>query len=136
MSFYDYMHHGTREDNWMTRFLSNKEIGTIYEIDFLKAKKVLKTKCLVGFVSKLEKSMKRFEKYFHWNDNGKKDETCFKELIEFGENANKNNKYMLDNESEIKSVEGEIVNRNYFDLKLFEYAKNELFNEQEAYIYG
>ena len=38
------MHYATHEDNWMNRFLSNKEIGAIYKVDFLTAKKALKTK--------------------------------------------------------------------------------------------
>ena len=58
----------------------------------------------------------------------------FKELIKFGENANANNQYVLDNKSEIKEMESELVKRNHFEIKIFEYAKNELFREQETYV--
>ena len=81
-----YLNHGLKENNWMTRFLSDKETGEVYEYDLDVAKKVLKEKCLIGFLYNLEESMKRFEKYFHWNDT--KNEKCFNDLIEFSENAN------------------------------------------------
>lgn len=132
MSFETYINHGIKEDNWITRFLSNKETGTIYEYDYNIAKKVLKDKCLVGFLYNLEESMKRFEKYFHWNI---KNEKCFNDLIEFGENANSiHDSLSSDMFSKNVNMTKDLEHRNFFDLKLYDYAKNELFKEQEAYI--
>ena len=128
-----YLNHGLKENNWMTRFLSDKETGEVYEYDLDVAKKVLKEKCLIGFLYNLEESMKRFEKYFHWNDT--KNEKCFNDLIEFSENANSIHQNSISSSSEITvNVTKDLVNRNFFDLKLCDYAKNQLFQEQEVYI--
>lgn len=62
------------ENNWLTRFLSNKVGGRLSREDVLLAKEIIKTKCLVGLYDDMEVSMARFQRYFGWNAEEEEDE--------------------------------------------------------------
>ena len=54
------------ENNWMTRQLSNQLGGDLTEENLSRANEVVRTKFLVGLMTKVEASMSRFEKFFRW----------------------------------------------------------------------
>ena len=66
MTMEQYAKSGHIENNWMTRFLVNKPGGTLGRGDMLLAKRIIKTKCLVGLYEDIEVSLSRFVRFFGW----------------------------------------------------------------------
>lgn len=85
------------ENNWMTRYLSNQLGGELTEENLQQAMNVVKTKFLVGLMTKIEESMSRFEKFFRWtyHVNPWVQEECRERLMSGGSNSNKANKKPL-----------------------------------------
>jgi len=57
------------EENWMVRRMTNNlqiEGKDVTEVDLLKAKEILRQKCIIGLYSKMDESISRFEKMFGW----------------------------------------------------------------------
>ncbi len=122
------------ENNWMTRQLSNKLGGELTDDDLKSAMEVIRSKMLVGLMSKIEPSMTRFEKFFRWtyHVNPANQEICRERLMGGGSNSNKANKKPL---AEGDEAWGLLALQNNFDLQLYEYIEK-LFDEQEAFVTG
>ena len=122
------------ENNWMTRQLSNQISGDLSEENLRNAMEVIRSKMLVGLMSKIEPSMTRFEKFFRWtyHVNPTNQETCRERLMGGGSNSNKANKKPLGEEDE---AWGLLALQNNFDLQLYDYIEK-LFDEQEAFVTG
>ena len=55
------------ENNWLTRQLSNQQLGTLLTSEHLEiAKGLLKHKFLIGKVDNMHESFERFKMYFNW----------------------------------------------------------------------
>merc|ERR1712157_159133 len=91
------------------------------------AKEILKTKCLIGLLSRKQESLERFQAYFGWSKLAKKSGVaeCEERLLGWGW-SNKNKHPEVDINSEAYHL---IRTKNELDIKLYEYAI-ELFDEQ------
>ena len=122
------------ENNWMTRQLSNQLGGELTDGDLQSAMEVIRSKTLVGLMSKIEPSMTRFEKFFRWTYrvNPANQEICRERMMGGGSNSNKANKKPL---AEGDEAWGLLALQNNYDLQLYAYIEN-LFDEQEAFVTG
>jgi len=108
------------ENNWMTRFLTNKMGGELTADDEALAKEILKTKCLVGLLSKKTESMRRFKLYYGWKaqDHDGSNEDCEDKLFHWGwSGINKHE--MIQEGSDTWNA---LKEQNAFDVRLYEYA--------------
>ena len=136
MTLEEYIKSPYVEDNWMVRVLSNEREDELKDEHLDLAKQILGRKCIVGFADDFEESIRRFVKYFHWEESKSKEEVeeCKEELhvaklVESGDftEAPHNNKDELGDE--VKAI---LREKNKFDLKLYEYARG-LYNTQSLY---
>lgn len=120
------------EDNWMVRFLTNEMSGNVYDRHLDLAKEVLESKCLVGIMEDFTASMKRFDRYFGWSeidfggpvsmtDRG----TCVARVIKHPDNAHPHPK--LDEDGEVWNL---LLDKNKYDLALYEYARHLFYDAQ------
>uniref|UniRef100_A0A7S2H6D2 Sulfotransferase domain-containing protein n=1 Tax=Helicotheca tamesis TaxID=374047 RepID=A0A7S2H6D2_9STRA len=112
-----------QETNFMVRMLINNHVDPITEADFENAKEILHAKVLVGLVSKMEESVNRFDTYFGWNENEKREE-CLDHWVRNGTNKNTHKKLREGSEAWKK-----LERMNDYDVRLYEYAV-QLFEEQ------
>ena len=112
------------ENNWMTRFLSNKMAGELTMDDEAVAKEILRTKALIGLLERKHESLRRFQLFFDWNAA---DEECDEKLLNWGWSG-KNHYSPVQEGSE---VWGLLMEQNTFDMRLYDYAKI-LFDEQAS----
>eukprot|EP00580_Thalassiosira_gravida_P006878 CAMPEP_0201627284 /NCGR_PEP_ID=MMETSP0493-20130528/2455_1 /ASSEMBLY_ACC=CAM_ASM_000838 /TAXON_ID=420259 /ORGANISM="Thalassiosira gravida, Strain GMp14c1" /LENGTH=803 /DNA_ID=CAMNT_0048097643 /DNA_START=122 /DNA_END=2533 /DNA_ORIENTATION=- len=122
------------ENNWMTRQLSNQLGGQLTEDHLRRAMEVVRTKFLVGLMSKIEHTMARVEKFFRmtYHVNPTNQEACRERLMSGGSNSNAFNKKPV--------AEGDpawdlLARQNNFDLPLYKYIEK-LFDEQAAFVQG
>ncbi|KAL9182595.1 hypothetical protein ACHAXT_013247 [Thalassiosira profunda] len=122
------------ENNWMTRQLSNQLGGELTEENLQRAMEVVRTKFIVGLMSKIEPSMVRFEKFFRWTYrvNPPNQEACRERLMTGGANSNKKNKKPLEEGDPAWDL---LAQQNIFDLQLYAYIE-QLFEEQEQFVEG
>ena len=120
------------EDNWMVRFLTNQMSGNVYDRHLDLAKEVLESKCLVGIMEDFSASIKRFDRYFGWSqidfggpvsmtDRG----TCVARVIQHPDNAHPHPK--VDEDGEVWNL---LLQKNRFDLALYEHARHLFYNVQ------
>ncbi|KAL3804694.1 hypothetical protein HJC23_008509 [Cyclotella cryptica] len=114
------------ENNWMVRFLTNKRAGALSWHDLEAAKEVFGRKCLVGLVDKAEESIRRYERFFHWD----------KRISDLSqkENCLKNTLSKHDKRQEHPTYDGSeawelLRKKNEYDVLLYEYAEN-LYSQQ------
>eukprot|EP00543_Licmophora_paradoxa_P000053 CAMPEP_0202449388 /NCGR_PEP_ID=MMETSP1360-20130828/8121_1 /ASSEMBLY_ACC=CAM_ASM_000848 /TAXON_ID=515479 /ORGANISM="Licmophora paradoxa, Strain CCMP2313" /LENGTH=394 /DNA_ID=CAMNT_0049067291 /DNA_START=62 /DNA_END=1246 /DNA_ORIENTATION=- len=123
------------ENNWMVRQLSNTLGGEINDSHLALAKDVVRRKVLVGLMTKLDESMTRFEKFFHWkyHVNPPNQEVCRERLTKGGSNSNSKNKKEKPKPGD--ATWEALTAQNTLDIQLYEYIE-ELFQEQAALVEG
>lgn len=124
------------ENNWMTRMLSDQLTGNLSEENLRVAMETVRTKILVGLMSKMEPSMARFEKLFQWTFrvDPSAQEECRQHMVSgAGSNSNtKNKREMPQPGDEAWEL---LAHQNNFDIQLYEYIEW-LYEEQEALVQG
>lgn len=110
------------ENNWLTRSLNGGLVGKIDRKHTAYAKKVLQTKFLIGLLPQLDESMRRFEKYFGWQDKSSNNHSCVNDLVSSGMNKNTAKKTVEEWSKEYVML----LRQNSFDMEIFHYAE-ELF---------
>jgi len=118
----EFLHSGRGEKNWMVRVLTNKFRGKVTGEDLEVAKEILRTRCVVGLMDRMEESLDRFSTYFGWSAPDGDD--CKNELLHKGVNRNSHAKVKVGSEAWNIMYE-----QNELDIKLYEYAQV-LFEEQ------
>lgn len=131
VSIEDYGQGNGIENNWMTRFLTNRMTGELTKEDMEQAKEILKEKFLIGFLDDLEESVYRIIKYNGWkyadDETAKmKQEDCIADLAKLGSNINTEGYELPKRGTQAYAL---IIWQTQFDSKLFEYAR-ELFDDQ------
>lgn len=108
------------ENNWMTRFLTNKLGGELTPDDEATAKEVLRTKCLVGLLSRKAESMRRFKAYFDWKplDTSQENLECEEKHLHWGWTG-KNRHERIEVGSDTWNL---LKEQNSFDIRVYEYA--------------
>jgi hypothetical protein len=127
----DYAQGNGIENNWMTRFLTNRMTGELTKEDLEQAKEILKEKFLIGFLDDLEESTYRIIKYNGWkyaqDETAKmKQEDCINDMIQVGSNINADGYEIPKRGTQAYAL---IVWQTQFDTKLYEFAKT-LFDAQ------
>ncbi|KAL7552594.1 hypothetical protein ACHAWF_016420 [Thalassiosira exigua] len=113
------------ESNWMVRSLIDKMTGPLSPDDVLVAKDVLRRKCLVGLLDRMEESVVRFHRYFGFGDEEAL--RCARDrFVGKGSGSNSHTHPKLDRRSETWAI---LERKNSLDLRLYEYAQ-QLFVEQ------
>lgn len=128
MSLLDYARSGRVENNWMTRFLANQLTGEVTFEHLVKAKEILRTKCLVGLHEFLWASVKRFEMYYGWSytNDPKAQYDCRRDKLTENTDATKFEQPVVKEGTQEWTM---LLWQNKFDMKLYNYAQ-ELFKEQ------
>lgn len=125
------------ENNWMTRFLTNKMGGEISQDDEALAKEILRTKVLVGLLSQKTESLRRFKSYFGWNDhdngygNQQGVEDCEDKLLHWGWKGKNKHEKIIEGSDAFNLLK----EQNAFDIRLYEYAEK-LFEVQGATLFA
>mmetsp|Transcript_14779 Transcript_14779/g.20963 ORF Transcript_14779/g.20963 Transcript_14779/m.20963 type:complete len:213 (-) Transcript_14779:215-853(-) len=117
-----FLRKGRGEKNWMVRLLTNKFTERLTGEDLEVAKEILRTRCVVGLMDRMEESLDRFSTYFGWSAPDGDD--CKNELLHKGVNRNSHAKVKVGSEAWNIMYE-----QNELDIKLYEYAQV-LFEEQ------
>ncbi|KAL3794740.1 hypothetical protein HJC23_012750 [Cyclotella cryptica] len=127
------------EDNWMVRFLTNEMTGTLDNRHLDLAKQILESKCLVGIMEEFPASIKRFDRYFGWsqrsfeggpvqlNDRG----ICTARVMSAPDNAHEHPNY-----EEGSEIWNKLLEKNMFDLGLYNHAVHLFHNVQVTLIGG
>mmetsp|Transcript_10737 Transcript_10737/g.16041 ORF Transcript_10737/g.16041 Transcript_10737/m.16041 type:complete len:341 (-) Transcript_10737:549-1571(-) len=116
----------------VSNFLMSSLLGKRYfsEKDLEKAKEILRSKVLVGLLSKMEESVQHFDTYFGWYENNEKRSKCQDSAIQKG--VNRNPHESVEEGSEAWEL---LADLNYYDLQLYEYIL-ELYEEQGRELFG
>jgi len=114
------------ENNWLTRFLSNKKVGPLTKGDLDRAKETLDRKVLIGLSDQMQESLRRFKSYMGLVSSEaelKCEHSFFKPY----------NSMISEEVKRGTELWHFINNHNYFDTMLYKHAQN-LFYEQLAII--
>ncbi|KAL3803455.1 hypothetical protein ACHAWO_002463 [Cyclotella atomus] len=126
------------EDNWMVRFLTNEMSGILNDGHLDLAKQILQSKCLVGLLEEFPQSVKRFNRYFGWDqtdfqggpvpmsDRG----MCVARVMSKPDNVHEH-----PNHGEGSEVWVKLMEKNVFDIGLYEHAV-ELFHSVQVKLVG
>ncbi|KAL9183168.1 hypothetical protein ACHAXT_004955 [Thalassiosira profunda] len=113
------------ESNWMVRSLTGKMTGPLSPEDILVAQEVLKRKCLVGLMDRMEESLVRYHNYFRFGNDAALQ--CAREhFAKKGSGQNTHRHPKLDPGSEAWKT---LQVKNELDIRLYDFAR-ELFVEQ------
>lgn len=93
VSLEDYAQGNGIENNWVTRFLTNKMEGELTKEHLDQAKEIISTKFLIGMMDDSDESVKRLMKYFELSydtdeTRNMEQEDCIRELVKDGTNVN------------------------------------------------
>jgi len=144
------------EQNWMVRFLSDEMNDPVGAEHLDMAKHVLGRKCIVGFTERLKESVKRFAKFFKWDEglNELKVRDCLDTLLDKSKvkddvntksSSNSDSggiktspyNWQVDVSKDPRYGKGSKVwemlkEKNSLDMELYDYASN-LFDSQALY---
>jgi len=118
--------------NFLMKSILSKKSRDLIEDDLETAKEIIRTKFLVGLVSKMEESVERFDKYFGWYDHEKRP-VCQEEAIQSG--FNKNPHATIEKGSETWNALAEV---NDYDMQIYDFIlqlfqkQGELFGKYEV----
>ena len=125
----DYAQSEYCESNWMVRALLDKMTGPLSGEDIMVAKEVLRRKCIVGLMHRMEDSIVRFHSYFGFGDDNALQ--CSKDnFVRKGTAQNTHKHPKLDQNSATWEI---LEKKNGLDLMLFEHAQ-QLFEEQGKWL--
>jgi hypothetical protein len=125
------------EDNWMVRFLTNEMNGILNDGHLDLAKQILQSKCLVGLLEEFTQSVKRFDRYFGW------DQTDFqggpvpmsdRGMCEARVMSKPDNVHEHPNHEEGSEVWVKLMEKNVLDMGLYEHAVELFHNVQVEFV--
>jgi len=129
MTIDEYAHSPLCESNWMVRSLVNKMEGPLEPSDIAIAKEIIRQKCIVGLLSEMDETIRRFHSFFGFeNDEAL---TCARQnfAVAGGSQSNSHKHPKLDHGETWQAIES----KNMLDIRLFEYAI-ELWHEQGGWL--
>jgi hypothetical protein len=123
----EYFESGLAENNWMTRYLINEPTkGELIKADVDMAKEILRKKCLVGLLSNKGESFARFERYFGFPLKDDEQKDCHEKKLQWAWPL----KHRHEEVEENTPLWDLIMTHNVYDMELYHYASEVLFNEQ------
>jgi len=127
LSLEDYMKSGFAENNWMIKFLINDpQKAKLDRSDVQLAKEILRRKFLVGLLEEKGETIARFEKYFGFTNTGEENNDCHGKNLDW----NWPLKHRHEKVDENTPLWDSIMEENNYDMELYRYVKDVLFNEQ------
>lgn len=139
----EFLHSNKVESDWLTRKLNGDLRGRIQPEHVNHALEILRTKFLIGLVSHMEESLRRFELYFHWSDHLEEDkdqykEKCIQNLIHAGgRNKNVDAKYQNLKENILQNPSSTdyslLLQYNGNDMKLYQYAEQLFLHQRKIF---
>ena len=127
MTLDEYVNSNLAESNFVSRTLIDKMEAPLSEEDFLVAKEVLRSKCLVGLLDELEESVRRFDLYFGFQESNKPASACTEKYLKVGSNRH-SHPLVPPPESPTYQV---LQRNNHMDIRLYQYAR-QLFADQAS----
>jgi hypothetical protein len=131
MSLVDYAKSDLAESNWYTRFLTGTMDGELTKQHLSLAKEILRTKFIIGLLTRKGESLRRFGLFFEWAIRDERMEECHGKLLDW-DWPNKNKHPPIKEGSEAWRA---LMKNNEYDLQLYEFAE-ELFREQAKLFQG
>ena len=136
MTLKEYVNSQYCEDNWMVRVLSNEMEGELNQKHLDLSKHILGRKFIVGLTEDFEESMRRFAKYFDWDEEVLSNDLqkCYDDL-EVSTHVRNNDFTGVTGVTQVNKGDEvwEILKeKNNFDRELYKYAKN-LYESQALY---
>ena len=130
MTLEDYAYSPYCESNWMVRSLVNKMEGPLEPADIEIAKEIIRKKCIVGLMDRMDETIIRFHAFFGFEDDDAL--ACGRENFSTagGRQTNSHKHPTLDPKEDAWQT---IAGKNRLDIILFEYAL-ELFEEQTEWM--
>jgi hypothetical protein len=138
------------ENNWLTRFLVNKNGGKLGKADMILAKSIIGTKCLVGLYDDMDVTLARFVRYFGWGAptnsttirTNRDVDACRSDVVSRGDRHVSGGRNRPDDEKRDVVVPvrpgslawDAIIRMNMFDMELYEYARR-VYRKQAEEIY-
>ncbi len=129
MTLNEYVKSSYVEDNWMVRVLSNEMEGELKKQHLDLAQHILGRKFIVGLTDDFEESVRRFAKYFHWDESVSEEKVnqC-KEKLQVSQHITNGDFTSASGvEREETKVSDEIhkvlQEKNKFDIELYKYAQ-------------
>ena len=138
MTIGEYVRSSYCEDNWMVRVLSNEMEGELKKEHLDLAKHILGRKFIVGITEDFEESIRRFAKYFRWDDEVSNEDLlkCRSETLEVTEHVKKGDIYSVSQRPASVKKGDEVYKileqKNTYDIQLYNYAKS-LYKTQSIY---
>ncbi len=138
MTINEYVRSSYCEDNWMVRVLSNEMEGELKKEHLDLAKHILGRKFIIGITEDFEESVRRFAKYFHWDDEVSNDDLlkCQNEELEVSRNVKEGGIYPISKRTATVKHGDEVYKmletKNSMDIQLYNYAKS-LYKTQSIY---
>jgi len=115
-------------DNWMTRYLTREETGTLTEKHVELATQILAQKCVVGLINELDETIMRLQHYFGWKVS-KEAPNCLNYYL----HEHKMNVHKHKQVKEGSHDWNVLAERSRFDIQVYENALS-IFKEQERVI--
>lgn len=130
MTLIEYAQSNWMDSNLMTRFLTEEGVGSqdlLSPAHERAAKRVLSTKCLVGLYDEMEKTVERVAQYLRPEkiELVQHEVQCIKNVLAREKSLRDDIPVFLEGDPEWEAI----VERNHFDLKLYNYART-LWEEQ------
>jgi len=126
MTIDEYAYSSLCESNWMVRSLVNKMEGPLEPTDIAIAKEIIRQKCVVGLVDKMNETIHRFHAFFGFENDDALTCALRNFAVAGGSQTNSHKHPKLDPNGDTWQV---IAGKNRLDMILFEYAL-ELWQEQ------
>ena len=95
---------------------------------------MLDRKCLVGLEEKVEESMQRYEKYFHWHEGVSSSETkegCLRQFLDDEREQRKEHPTYIKGSKAWEALR----KNNEYDMHLYEYAQH-LYQQQQMMLFN
>jgi len=123
----EYVAKGAYEENWMVRMLSNRFEGPLTNDDLEIAKEAI-SRMIVGFTDNIEAFLPRVHNYWGLTPLSASQNTKLRAFLDHPVNKDAHKRSALSAQSE------EILRYTLrFDIELYAYAKNALWNAQSAF---
>jgi len=129
MTIEQYVNSSFISENWMTRSLINNESDDLNQEDLDRAIQIISEKCLVGLHTRMEEYIDRLNQVFQLeieHDNELKE--CTRSIIRQHIDTYMKTPYPLEGSDLWRAIQM----KNMFDIQLYRFVEDELFNDEKA----
>ncbi len=129
MTIEQYVNSDFISENWMTRSLINNFTNDLNQEDLSRAIQVISEKCLVGLHTRMEEYIERVNQVFQLEiENDSELKECTHSIIRQHIDTYMKTPYPLEGSDLWRAIQM----KNMFDMQLYRYVEEELFNAEKA----